>query len=116
MRTRTKALTMSDTMHSHRLLFAAFLAIADYVLMIAPAFAVACDSLNAVMYGVVDELTGNVGRGLATIGVFSIGVAAMLGKVTWGQAILVGVGIGGFFGAVGIANYLANAAGSVACA
>jgi len=115
MRTRTKAMTMSDPAPSYRLLFATLLTIAAYMLMIAPAFA-ACDALSAVLRAAVDETTGNLGRGLATIGIFSIGVAATLGKVTWGQAILVGVGIGGFFGAATLASVFLDALGwSAAC-
>ncbi len=53
------------------------------------------DTLCAV-YGILQT---NVGRGLATLAIASLGIGAMLGKVSWGMAVLVGVGIAGLFGA-----------------
>jgi type IV secretory pathway VirB2 component (pilin) len=46
--------------------------------------------------------TGNAGKGLATIGISILGVGALLGKVSWGLAIVVGVGIALIFYAPGI--------------
>ena len=43
---------------------------------------------------VVNWFTGNTGRGLATIAVTIIGIGALLGKVSWGMALIVGLGIG----------------------
>lgn len=40
-----------------------------------------------------------IGRGIATIGVVSLAMAAMFGKVSWGMAITVAVGIVGLFSA-----------------
>ena len=43
--------------------------------------------------------SGSAGKGIALIGVFIIGVTAFYGKITWGTAILVGIGIAVLFGA-----------------
>lgn len=52
-----------------------------------------------VLCDVVDWFHGNLGRGLATLAVITIGVGAMLGKTSWGMALTVAVGISVIFGA-----------------
>ena len=42
---------------------------------------------------------GNLGKGLAMMGLFTVGAGALYGKITWAQAVLVGVGIAVLFGA-----------------
>ena len=48
--------------------------------------------------------TGNTGKGLATIAITVIGIGALLGKVSWGMAMIVGIGVAIVFGAAGIIN------------
>lgn len=55
---------------------------------------------------VVSWFTGNTGKGLATIAITIIGIGALLGKVSWGMALIVGVGIAIVFGAAGIVDAL----------
>lgn len=58
---------------------------------------------------------GNTGKGLATIAVCVIGIGALNGKVSWGMAITVGVGIAIVFGASGLVDKMgANAAAGCA--
>lgn len=45
---------------------------------------------------------GNTGKGLATIAITIIGIGALLGKVSWGMAMIVGIGVAVVFGAAGI--------------
>ena len=52
---------------------------------------------------------GNAGKGLATIAIIVIGVGALMGKVSWGMAIIVGLGIALIFGAATIVNSLSGA-------
>lgn len=47
-----------------------------------------------------------IARGIATVGVAALALAAMFGKATWGMAITVGVGISGLFGAAVLYNQL----------
>jgi type IV secretory pathway VirB2 component (pilin) len=48
--------------------------------------------------------TGNTGKGLATIAITVIGIGALLGKVSWGMAIIVALGIALVFGASTLVN------------
>ena len=43
---------------------------------------------------------------LATLGVLFLGIGAFFGKVNWGLAVMVGVGIAGIFGANQIVTVL----------
>jgi type IV secretion system protein VirB2 len=58
--------------------------------------------MGAVLCTVVGWFTGNTGKGLATIAITVIGIGALLGKVSWGMAIIVGIGVAIVFGAAGI--------------
>lgn len=54
----------------------------------------------------VSEVTGPVGSALATLGVVIVAIGALMGKVSWGMAIMVAVGIGAIFGAGKIVSIL----------
>lgn len=56
--------------------------------------------------------TGNTGKGLATIAITVIGIGALLGKVSWGMAIIVALGIALVFGAAAIVNAIYSGAPS----
>jgi type IV secretion system protein VirB2 len=56
---------------------------------------------------------GNLGRGLATLAIVVVGVGATLGKVSWGLAITVAVGISVVFGAPQIVSALMGSSISV---
>jgi type IV secretory pathway VirB2 component (pilin) len=57
-------------------------------------------------------ITGNTGRGIATIGITIIGIGALLGKVSWGMAMIVGVGVAIVFGSSAIVQLLGGTAGA----
>ena len=57
--------------------------------------------------------TGNTGKGLATLAIIVIGVGALMGKVSWGMAIIVGLGTALIFGAAAMVN--AIGAGGSGC-
>ncbi len=78
--------------------------------VMAPDFALANTTntnIGTTLCNAVQMITGNTGQGLATIAVVVIGIGALLGKVSWGMAILVGVGVGVIFGAGTIVNAFA---------
>jgi type IV secretory pathway VirB2 component (pilin) len=50
----------------------------------------------------------DIGRGLASLAIIAIGVSALLGKASWGQAMSIGVGIGVVFGSLSLATYLTD--------
>jgi len=60
--------------------------------------------MGQVLCTVVQWFTGNTGKGLATIAITIIGIGALLGKVSWGMAIIVGIGVAIVFGAAGIVD------------
>lgn len=60
--------------------------------------------MGNVLCTVLGWFTGNTGKGLATIAVTVIGVGALLGKVSWGMAMIVGIGVAIVFGAAGIVS------------
>lgn len=62
--------------------------------------------MGAVLCRVVGMVMGDVGRGLATLAVIVVGVGAMLGKVSWGMAMTVAVGIAVVFGAPTVVGQL----------
>ncbi len=62
--------------------------------------------MGEVLCTVTGWFTGNTGKGLATIAITVIGIGALLGKVSWGMAIIVGIGVAIVFGAAGIVNSL----------
>jgi len=80
------------------------------------AFAVGADTpMGNVLCTVVAWFTGNTGKGLATIAITIIGIGALLGKVSWGMAIIVGIGVAIVFGAAGIVDAMGTSASGTAC-
>ncbi|MEQ1704465.1 MAG: TrbC/VirB2 family protein [Rickettsiales bacterium] len=63
------------------------------------AFAAVATPIGNAMCTVAAWFLGNTGQGLATLAIIVIGVGALMGKVSWGMAIIVGLGIALIFGA-----------------
>ena len=83
------------------------------VVIMAPDMAFAANSdtpMGNVLCTVVNWFTGNTGKGLATIAITIIGIGALLGKVSWGMAIIVGIGVAIVFGAAGIVSAMGGGA------
>ena len=68
------------------------------------AFAGVNTPMGNVLCNTAGWFTGNTGKGLATIAITVIGIGALLGKVSWGMAMIVGVGVSIVFGASGIVS------------
>ena len=66
--------------------------------------------MGDILCAITGFFKGNTGRALATIAVTVIGIGALMGKVSWGMAIMVGVGVAVIFGAAGIVNTVGEAA------
>lgn len=88
---------------------------AAYAVMLLPASALADTGISAggtpqaladVLCNVVDWFTGPLGAGIATLAIIVIGIGALMGKVSWGMAIIVGLGVGVIFGAPTIVDAL----------
>jgi type IV secretion system protein VirB2 len=91
-----------------------FAALASVVVMALPdlANAAAGDAFGGIMCTVASWFTGRTGKGLATIGITIIGIGALLGKVSWGMALIVGIGVAIVFGAASIVDEIAAASDS----
>lgn len=59
----------------------------------------------------VSVISTSLGRAIATIGIIILGVMATLGRITWTQAVVVGVGISVIFGAAALAGTLSMGSG-----
>lgn len=110
MKTQTKDLALAWQACLLVMLSAAIIMMPDF------AFAVGNDTpMGRVLCTVVEWFTGNTGKGLATIAVTIIGIGALLGKVSWGMAMIVGIGVAIVFGAAGIVNAMGAGADSTGC-
>lgn len=93
--------------------------LAAYAVMLVPVDALAGPQrITSTICEVVNWFIGPVGTAIATLAIIIIGVGALMGKVSWGMAIIVGLGVAVIFGAPQIASLLgadASASGSIAC-
>lgn len=80
--------------------YVTFVTLLMYLFMCSSAFALSgFTPVGIVLCNVVTMIWSDIGRGIATLAVMIIGIAAALGKATWGQALLLAVGISLTFGA-----------------
>lgn len=68
--------------------------------------------ITNIMCNAVNMITGTVGRTIAILIIASLAISLFLGKVSWGMAIAVAVGMGILFGAKDVVKILS---GSTAC-
>jgi type IV secretory pathway VirB2 component (pilin) len=66
------------------------LAVGFYLLSSSPGFAGA--TVGSILCNIWRSIDGDIGRGIATIAVATLGISALVGKVSWGMAIMVAVG------------------------
>jgi len=88
-----------------------FSAVVVYAIIPEAAFAVAGDGDNAisqVFCNVVLVLQGPTGKAIATVAVIAIGVGALIGKVSWGTALIVALGVALIFGASSIVENISG--------
>ncbi len=75
------------------------MAVFAIALFVMPEAASAGEPLAKTLCAVVGWMTGAVGTAIATLAIIIIGIGALMGKVSWGMAIIVGLGIAIIFGA-----------------
>ncbi len=73
-----------------------------------PEMAMAADYIGNTVCAVVELFTSQAGKGIATLAIVFLGIGAFFGKVNWGLALMVAVGIIAIFGAANIADYIAE--------
>jgi type IV secretory pathway VirB2 component (pilin) len=71
-------------------------------------------TLDTLFCNVIGWFNGPIGKGIATIALIVVGVGALMGKVSWGMAIIVGIGVAIIFGATTLVDALGGA-GSTGC-
>ena len=83
------------------------------------AAAQATDSSNDVvgqtLCRLVQNLSGGVARGIATIAIFAVGVGLFLGKLNWGIAAATAAGVGIIFSAPKLVAFLSGDANNSNC-
>lgn len=71
-----------------------------------PEMAMAQNVIQQVFCNVVLIMTGTTGKALATVAIIAVGVGALLGKISWGMALIVALGVALVFGAASIVTAL----------
>ncbi len=61
-------------------------------------------TMGTILCSAVAYIQSDIARGIATLAIIIVGLGALLGKVSWGMAVLVAVGIGTIFGAQALAS------------
>jgi type IV secretory pathway VirB2 component (pilin) len=93
----------------------ALIALATMVLTMIPDLALAsgssADPIGANLCKIAKWFKGPTGQGIATIAVVTLGIAAFFGKVTWGLALMFGIGIFAIFGASEIISAVSSGTG-----
>jgi type IV secretion system protein VirB2 len=65
-------------------------------------------NLTQVLCNVINVIQGTTGKTICIIVIITLSIGLFLGKVTWGVAIAVAVGMGVLFGAGQLVGYLAH--------
>ena len=104
MKTSTKDLSMAWQISLLMLFCAVLIMLPDLSYAQATTAASTDTVVGNTLCKVVGWFTGNTGKGIATIAIIVIGVGALMGKVSWGMAIIVGIGVALIFGAASIVN------------
>jgi len=74
------------------------IALAAAAMVMMPGFALADDPIGRQLCDIAGWFKGPTGRGIATIAIVVLGIAAFFGKVTWGMALMFAIGIFAIFG------------------
>ena len=102
---------MNLTLNKERLMSFAWALLIAYGAMLVPSDAFATETnttIGETLCKVAGWFTGQIGQGIATIAIVIIGIGALMGKVSWGMAIIVGLGVAVVFGAPAIVTELAS--------
>ncbi len=73
------------------------------------------DIIGQTLCRLVENLSGGIARGIATIAIFSVGVGLFLGKLNWGIAAATAAGVGIIFGAPKLVAFLSGDADNANC-
>jgi type IV secretion system protein VirB2 len=104
MKTNTQCLSQAWQVSLMALFCAVILIMPD----VANAAGGAPTAIGNTLCKVVGWFSGNTGKGIATLAIIIIGVGALMGKVSWGMAIIVGIGVALIFGAASIVGSISG--------
>ena len=66
------------------------------------------DVIGETLCRLVENLSGGIARGIATIAIFAVGVGLFLGKLNWGIAAATAAGVGIIFSAPRLVAFLSG--------
>jgi type IV secretory pathway VirB2 component (pilin) len=79
--------------------------------MSAVAQSAADSGFGAGICAAVEIVTSDAGKAIATAAIITIAIGALLGRVSWGMAVMIAAGIAGIFAAPQIAAWIASESG-----
>lgn len=62
--------------------------------------------IDKALCNVYNAFTGTTGRVLASIAIIIVGIGALMGKISWGMALIVAIGVALVFGAASIVDII----------
>lgn len=66
------------------------------------------DAITQVLCNIVGQLSGGIGKSIATIAIIVLGIGIFVGKLSWPLAIATALGIGMIFGAASIVSWITS--------
>jgi type IV secretion system protein VirB2 len=75
----------------------------------------AANAIQNTLCKVVGLFTSTTGKAIATLAVIIVGVGALMGKVSWGLALIVALGIALVFGAASIVDAIDSTGNTKNC-
>lgn len=73
------------------------------------------DVIGSTLCRLVQNLSGGIARGIATMAIFSVGVGLFLGKLNWSIAAATATGVGVIFSAPKLVGFLSGDAENATC-
>ena len=112
----TEVKSAKSAADQYRQIFLMFAVIVGASIVPDAAFA-AGNAIEKALCNVVLLMTSTTGKAIATIAVIVVGLGALMGKISWGMALIVALGIALVFGAASIVDAVGGGTtGAATCA
>lgn len=72
-------------------------------------------TITTILCNITNQISGPIGKAIAILIVISIAMGLFVGKITWGIAIAVAVGMGILFGAANIVGLISGGGANYTC-
>ena len=79
------------------------------------ASAASSNAIEVALCNVYSLMTSSTGKVIASIAVIVVGIGALMGKISWGMAFIVAIGIALVFGATSIVNAVSGDTSTAKC-